>query len=73
MIENEEGRILCRFFQSETQTSNSCRTLDYARDNKSIIYVPMIYAKKKRPFTSCPAAKHQNTVNLGLQTYEKNQ
>ena len=27
---------------------------------------------KKHLFTSCPAAKHQNSDNLGLQTYEKN-
>ena len=28
-------------------------------------------AKKKRPFTHCPAAKQQNAANLALQTYEK--
>ena len=29
--------------------------------------------KQKHPFTSYPAAKHQNTANLMLQTYKKNQ
>ena len=52
---NEQTRTQPRFFQSETQTSNSCRSLDYARGNKSIIYFTdlckpietYIYAKKK--------------------------
>ena len=47
------------------QTLNSCRSLDYARGNESIIYFIdlcklieiYIYAKKKRPFTSYPVAK----------------
>ena len=69
------------FPRRETQTSNSCRSFDYARDNKSIICfndlckLTEIYisARKKHLFTSYPAAKHQNAANLGLQTYEKNQ
>ena len=28
---------------------------------------------KKHPFTIYPAAKHQNTANLALQTYNKSQ
>ena len=56
----------CRFLQGGTQSLNSCHSLDYARDNESIIYFndlckPIeiyIYARKKHPFTSYPAAKH---------------
>ena len=69
------------FFQSETLILNSCRSLDYARGNESIIYFtdlckPIennIYVKKKHPFASYPAAKHPNEANLRLQTYDKNQ
>ena len=69
------------FPQSETLASNSCRSLDYARGNESIIYFTdlckpietYIYARKKHPFTSYPAAKHPNTANLQLQTYDKTQ
>ena len=32
-----------------------------------------IYARKKHPFASYPAAKHPKTTNLLLQTYDKNQ
>ena len=57
---------------------NSCRSLDYA---ESIIYFTdlcksietYIYAKKKHLFASYPAAKHPNTANLRLHTYDKNQ
>ena len=70
-----------RFFRNGTQTLNSSRSLDSARDHKSIIYLnglwkPIeiyIYAKK-HPFTSYPAGKNQNkNLNLRLQTYGKNQ
>ena len=52
---------------------------DYAHDNKSIICFKdlckaieiYIYARKKYPFTSYPAAKQQNAANLRLETYEK--
>ena len=55
------------FFWSGPQTLNSCRSLHYARGNKYIIFFndlckPIeiyIYARKKHPFTSYPAAKHQ--------------
>ena len=30
-----------------------------------------IYARKKHPFASYPAAKHPNPANLRLQTYDK--
>ena len=69
-------------FPEVEQTINSCRSLDYACDNKSIIYVPIIYAgqekkstlAKKHPFTSCLAAKHQNAAILVLlQPYKTNQ
>ena len=64
------------FFQTEPLTLNSCRSLDYARGNESIIYVTdlckpieiYVYARKKHPFASYPAAKHPNTANLRLQT-----
>ena len=54
------------FFQSETLTLNSSRSLDYERGNESIfhftdLFKPIetyIYAKKKYPFASYPAAKH---------------
>ena len=83
--ENADGkrqrRTQSRFFQSETLTSNSFRSLDYARGNESIIYFTdlckrietYIYARKKDPFASYPAAKHPNAANLQLQTYDKNQ
>ena len=35
---NKQTKTQSRFFQSETLTSNSCRSLDYARGNESIIY-----------------------------------
>ena len=55
-------------FQSETLTLNSFRGLDYARCNESIIYFTdlckpietYVYARKKYPFASYPAAKHPN-------------
>ena len=70
-----------RFFQSKTLTLNSCHSLDYAHSNESIIYftdlcMPIetyIYARKKHPFASYPAAKHPNAASLRLQTYDKNQ
>ena len=78
---NEQIRTQPLFFQSEPLTLNSCRSLDYARGNESIIYFtelckPIetdIYARKKRPFASYPAAKHPNAANLRSQKYDKNQ
>ena len=35
--------------------------------------IKYIYVSEKHPFTCCPAAKHQNAANIGLQKYEKNQ
>ena len=69
------------FPRSKTLTLNSCRSLDYAHGNESIIYFthlckPMethICARKKHPFATYPAAKHPNAANLLLQTYDKNQ
>ena len=51
----------------------------HARGNESIIYFTdlckpietYIYARKKHPFASYPAAKHPNAANLRLQTYDK--
>ena len=48
------------FFRSKTPTYNSCRSLDYAGGNESIIYFTdlckaieiYIYARKKHPFAS---------------------
>ena len=63
---NEQTRAQSLYFQSETLTSNSCRSLDYAHCNESNIYFTdlckpietYIYARKKHPFASYPAAKH---------------
>ena len=70
-----------RFFRTEPLILNSCRSLDYARGNEPIIYFTdlckpietCIYARKKHPFASYPAAKHPNASNLRLQTYDKTQ
>ena len=78
---NELTRTQLRFFQSEAPTLNSCRSLNYAHGNESIIYYTdlcmptetYIYARKKHSFASYPAAKHPNVANLRLQTYDKNQ
>ena len=66
---------------TEPLNLNSCRSLDYARGNKFIIYLidlckpvkTYIYARKKHPFASYPAEKHPNASNLWLQKYNKNQ
>ena len=79
--ETEQTRTRSRFSQSEPQLSNSFRSFDYARGNESIVYFTdlckpietYIYARKKHPFASYPAAKHPNAANLRLQTYDKNQ
>ena len=68
-IRNYETRIQWCFFWRGTQTLNSCRSLDYARGNWSIIYFndlckPIeiyIYARKKHPVTCCPTAKAPRT------------
>ena len=57
-------KVLC--LRGGTGTLNSCRSLDYARNNESVIYFnglckPMeiyICARKKYPFTSYPAVMH---------------
>ena len=75
----EQIRTLSRFPQREPLPLNSFRSFDYARGNESIIYftnlcTPIetyIYARKKHPFASYPAAKHPNAENLRLQTYNK--
>ena len=77
----EKTRTLSRFPQREPLPLNSFHSFDYARGNESIIYFTdlgepietYIYARKKHPFASYPAAKHPNTSNLRLQTYDKNQ
>ena len=59
-------------FQSKTLTLNSCRSLDDARSNESIIYFTdlckpietYVYAKKKHPFTSYFAAEHSNATDI---------
>ena len=59
---------------------NFCRSLDYAHGKESVIYFTdlckpietYIYARKKHPFASYPAAKHPNAANLRLQTCDKN-
>ena len=61
-LRNKETRNCDAFSQSWTQTLNSCRSLSCARDNESIIYVPMIETyindRKKPQFSSYPAANH---------------
>ena len=60
---------------------NTSRSFGYECGKKSTIFFndlckPMeiyIYARKKHPFTSYPAAKHPETSNLWLQTYDRNQ
>ena len=54
---NEQARTQSRFFQSETLTLNSCLSLDYFTDLCKPIET-YIYARKKHPFASYPAAKH---------------
>ena len=77
---NKHGH--CSVFpHSESLSSNSFRSFEYARGNESIIYFTdlckpietYIYARKKHPFASYPAAKHPNAANLWQQTYDKNQ
>ena len=53
-------------FQSKPLTFSFCHSLDYARGNESVLYFTdickpietYIYARKKHPFASYPAAKH---------------
>ena len=75
------------FFQSESLPSISFCSFDYARGNESMVHFtdlckPMetyVYARKKHPFASYPAANrpnaanHPNAANLRLHTYDKNQ
>ena len=78
---NEQTRTLSLFCQSEALASNSFRSFDYARGNESIIFFTdlckpietYIYARKKHPFASYPAAKHPNAAKLRLQSYDKSQ
>ena len=47
------------FFQSETLTLNSSRSLDYERGNESIIYFTDLFKPIETvPIRSYPAAKH---------------
>ena len=63
----------------EQQTWNSCRSLHHARDNGPITYFndlckPIelyIYARKKHPFTSYPAAKHPKRSKLAITNMRK--
>ena len=75
--ENTDGkqtRTQPRFFQSETLTFYSFRSLDYARGNESIIYFTdlckpietYIYVRKKHPFASYPAAKHPKRSKFSI-------
>ena len=60
--------------ESKTQMFNSCRSIDYARGNESIIYFNNLckpieiynYVRKKRPFTSCLAAKHPKHCKFAI-------
>ena len=46
MVRNEENRRQWHLFRGGTQAISSCRSLDYARVNKSMIYVSMIYGSQ---------------------------
>ena len=70
------------YFRSGTQTLSSCCSLDYAHGNKSIIFFNDLYTpvkiyicatKKSTHLQVIPQQRIQNTTNLRLQTYEKNQ
>ena len=71
---NEQTRTQSLFSQSETLTLNSCRSLDYAQGNKSIIYFTdlcklietYIYVKKKHPFKIYLAAKHPKRSKFAI-------
>ena len=63
-------KVVTLFPLSRIQTLNFCCSLNHARDNKPNIYSSNLFLlAKKHLFTSYPAAKHQNTANLCLQTY----
>ena len=58
MIKNEETRRQWSFFRNKTQTFNSCRSLDYARDNGStIICFNDLYKNGNLTIFSCTSAK----------------
>ena len=71
-----------RFLQGGAQTLNSNRSLDYARDNESIIYFN-VYAtqqkytsmlvcyRKKHPFTSYSSAKHPKHSKIAITNMRK--
>ena len=71
---NEQTRKQSRFFQNEAVTLNSCRSLDNARGNESIIYFmdlckpieTYIDARKKHPFASYSTAKHPKHSKLAI-------
>ena len=73
-VRNEKTRCQRRFFQSGTQTLNSCLSLHYELSNKSIIFFndlckPIeiyIFVRKKHPVTCCPAAKHPKQNKLAV-------
>ena len=69
------------FFWSGTQTFNSCRSPDYARDDKSIITCSDDLCRpikntsmlaKNHPFTCCPLAKHPKHNKLEVTHIREN-
>ena len=58
-LETKKPEDSDEFFEMK-QTLKSSRSLDYARVNKSIVYVLIIYvSQQKKTLTGYPAAKHQ--------------
>ena len=69
MRKSEESEAV---FKVINRHSNSVASLYCAHVNQLITQM-LQCINRKRPFTSCIAAKHQNTAHLCLQTSEKNQ
>ena len=69
-VGSEETQRQWRFFRSGTQTLNFCRSLHFARGNKSMVYVQMIYVsnwnvhlcQEKSPIYKLSCGKAPNTL-----------
>ena len=70
-VKYKETQEITAISEVKHRHGNSVAYLQCACVDMSIIYFTT--RKEKDQFTSCPAAKHQNTANLGLQTCEQNQ
>ena len=66
--------IRCDVCQQNKKPEESYAVSDVKhRHSNSVANLILQCINKKHSFTSYPVAKHQNTANLGLQTYQKNQ